>query len=88
MDQEPVEADLGSEVQVVWDQDRAGQGSEVPVVWAQDQAAVHKRSALGPELATTAARLLFREWSPVLLVEPLVGAASRQTKSFSGFSEH
>ena len=68
-----------AEVQVVWVQDLADQVGE-------DQAAVHRRSARGLELATMAARLLFREWSPVLLVEPLAGAASRQKKSFSGFS--
>jgi len=85
-------ADRVAEVQVVWVQDRA---AEARVVWvqdwadqvAEDQAAVHKRSARGLELATTGARLLFPVWSPVLRGEPLVGAANRQKKSFSGFSE-
>jgi hypothetical protein len=69
------------EVQVVLVQDRA---DRVPA----DQAAGRKRPAPGPELAaTTAARVLFRVWSPVLRVEALVGAANRQKKSFSEFSE-
>ena len=84
-----------AEVQVVWVQDRPDRVAEVQVVWvqdwadrvAEDQAAVHKRSARGLELATTGARLLFQVWSPVLRGEPLVGAANRQKKSFSGFSE-
>ena len=80
---------------MVWDQERADRVAEVQVVWvqdradqvAEDQAAVHRRSARGLEPATTAARLLFPVWSPVLRGDPLVGAANRQKKSFSGFSE-
>jgi hypothetical protein len=93
----PAQADREEEVQVVWVQDWAGRAaeSEAQAVWvqdwadpvAEDQVAVHRRSARGLELATTAARLLFPVWSPVLRGEPLAGAASRQKKSFSGFSE-
>jgi hypothetical protein len=64
---------------VVWVQDLAEQAAE-------DQAAVHRRSARGLELATTAARLWFPVWLPVLRAKSLVGVASRQKKSFSGFS--
>jgi hypothetical protein len=72
-----------------------GRAAEVQVVWAQDpadrvvedQAAVHQWWALGLEPATTAARLLFPVWSLVSQGEPQVDAASRQKKSFSGFSE-
>jgi hypothetical protein len=80
---------------VVWDQDRADRVVEVQVVWdqdradrvAEDQAAVHRRSARGLEPATTAARLLFPVWLPVLRGDPPAGAASRQKKSSSEFSE-
>ena len=69
---------------MVWVRDRADRADQV----AEDQAVVHRRSARGLELATTAAPLLFPVWLPVLRGESLVGAASRQKKSFSGFSEH
>jgi hypothetical protein len=85
-------ADQAVGVQVVLDRDRAGQVAEVRVVSVQDRAdrvaAERKRPAPGLELAATmAARVLFRVWSPVLRVEALVGAANRQKKSFSEFSE-
>jgi hypothetical protein len=90
MDQEPVEVDLGSETRA-----QADRAAEVQVVGvrdravqvAEEQAAVDKRSARGRERGITAARLLFPVWSPVLRGEPLADAASRQKKSFSGFSE-
>jgi len=85
-------ADQAAGVQVVLDRDRAGQVAEVRVVSVQDRAdrvaAERKRPAPGLELAAAmAARVLFRVWSPVLRVEALVGAANRQKKSFSEFSE-
>jgi hypothetical protein len=88
-------ADRAAEVQVVLDQGLADRVAEAPMVLDQDradpvaavQAVVHKGLARGLQLATMAAQLLFRAWSPALLVEPLAGAASRQKKSFSGFSE-
>jgi hypothetical protein len=101
VDQEAVEADLESEaqaqadraaeVQLVSVQDRAADQVVEVQVWAQDraadQAAERKRPAPGLELAATmAARVLFREWSPVSRLEALVGAANRQKKSFSEFS--
>jgi hypothetical protein len=84
-----------AEVQLVWAQDRADLVAEIPLVGAQaqvaevavDRAAVHKQPACGLEQATMEARLLFREWSPVLRGELLAGAASPQKKSFWGFSE-
>jgi hypothetical protein len=82
-DQDRVE-DQVEEVRV-GGQDRAAEVQVAQV--AADQAAVRTRPARGLELATMAARVLFREWSPVLRVEPQVGAVSRQKKSFWGFSE-
>jgi hypothetical protein len=82
-DQDRVE-DQVEEVRV-GGQDRAAEVQLAQVV--ADQAAVRK-SAHGLELAAAmAARVWFREWSPVLRGDPRVGAASRQKKSFWGFSE-
>jgi hypothetical protein len=75
-----LDRDRVAKVRVVLVQDRADRV-------AADQAAGRKRPAPGPELvATMAALVLFRVWSPVLRVQALVGAASRQKKSFLEFS--
>ena len=54
---------------------------------ADQVAAERKRAARGRVVAITAVRLLFPVWLPVLRGDPLVDAANRQKKSFSGFSE-
>jgi len=71
-----------------WDKGRAGLGAVVPQAGDRvlvGQVGVHRQLACGPELATMAARALFREWLPGSQGELLAGAVNRQKKSFSGF---
>ena len=94
----PADWDQGpvAEVSANWDQGLVDLVAEVPRVGVRaqadqvvgDRAVERKRGDCGPELATTAARALFRGWSPALREELLPGVVTRRKKSFLGFSEH
>lgn len=82
---------LVRELRAEWDQGKVAPvedpraGDRGRAVQVQDLAA--DQAVCGAELATTAEQALFRESSPVSLVEPLAGEVSRRKKSFLGFLE-